>query len=483
MRVVIVGGGIVGTRLARHLIDDGNEVSLVEADEERARRASNHLDCLIINDEGNNTRVLEDAGIARADALVAVTRCDEVNMITCALAEAHYPDVLKIARVSNEGYLPRRPVGVPLAAFRDVFAAGGKTLGVDYFVHSNIEASRTALAAIEHNAAGDVLSFAGTDYELGSIEVAAGTPFDGLALKDYRRLVPGNTLVTLIERGDESILPGGETVLHAGDIVYVLAQEDEMDSVFELGSRLSPPVRKIGIAGGGQLGRLIADGLLSDDAAHKTPAATFFSFFRSFIQKRNRSLYIIEQDYEVCRELAAEFPAAVVLNEDISDETFVAEEKLGSLDLIVTTTGNPELNIITALYLKSLGVKRAVVMVGNDGYAKIARRLGIDVVIPVKSVMVDSILSRLAGSGVSSIRRLGNGATSILELTLAGGAPCVGETIVAFRAVGALLLLVERGGQSFIPHGDYVFQEDDKVVVLLKKEDGNAVERFFAVNL
>jgi trk system potassium uptake protein TrkA len=191
---------------------------------------------------------------------------------------------------------------------------------------------------------------------------------------------------------------------------------------------------------------------------------------------------IIEQDYRVCKELAARFPGALVLNEDISDESFVAEERIGELDLIITATANQELNMIAAIYLKSRGVKRAVAMVTGSGYETIARQLGVDVVIPMKSVVVDSILSHLMGGGIRGIHRLGDGSVGIIEVEIGPDSPAAEKAITEFKLPsGGLVMLVKRGGVSFIPRGDYVFQGGDKVVLIAKNGSEAELEKFFGV--
>ena len=104
MKIVIVGAGFTGTQLARRLINEKNEVTLIDNNAETVGHASNSLDCSVIPADGNSLETLEAAGIAKADALVCVTSSDEVNMITCSLVDAVYPDVLKIARVRNYAY-------------------------------------------------------------------------------------------------------------------------------------------------------------------------------------------------------------------------------------------------------------------------------------------------------------------------------------------------------------------------------------------
>jgi trk system potassium uptake protein TrkA len=178
--------------------------------------------------------------------------------------------------------------------------------------------------------------------------------------------------------------------------------------------------------------------------------------------------------------LAARFPEALVLNEDISDESFVAEERIGELDLIITATANQELNMIAAIYLKSRGVKRAIAMVTGSGYETIARQLGVDVVIPMKSVVVDSILSHLMGGGIRGIHRLGDGSVGIIEVEIGPDSPAADKAITEFKlSAGGLVMLAKRGGVSFIPKGDYVFQGEDKVVLIAKNGSEGELERFF----
>ncbi|MDR2864686.1 MAG: NAD-binding protein [Spirochaetaceae bacterium] len=488
MRVIIVGAGHVGTQLARQLTGEKNDVSLIESNEERARHASNRLDCLVIHDEGNKPQVLEEAGIGKADALVCLTNSDEINMIICALAAERYPALLKIALVRNDGCFGEKRIKNTKRLAEPSSASdkseGNHFLGVDYFIHPNIEASRTALNAIEHNASGEILSFSETDYQLSSIKIAEESPLSGLELQNFRTLMPGDALITLIERDDECLLPSGSTILQTGDRVYMLAREEAMNKLFEMGNKKERAIRKIGIVGGGQLGSLIAAGLLSNPHTEDGIIKSFFSSLPGFIKKSSRKIFIIEQDYGVCKTLSAEFPDAIVLNEDISDENFITEERLNDLDLIVTATGNQELNVITALYLKSRGVKRAIAMVSSDGYAYIARRLGVDIVIPVRSVVVDSLLSRLMGGGVRGIHRLGGGAISIFEIEIGENAPVVETSITKFRiSQGALLMLVQRGKTSFLPRGDYIFKVGDKIVILTKKGGKKEIEKYFGVNL
>jgi trk system potassium uptake protein TrkA len=481
MRIVIVGAGMVGTQLARHLIREKHDVSLIESNEERARHASNRLDCLVVQGEGNNLSALEEAGIAKADALICVTESDELNMITCGLAASRYPASLKIARVRNDDYLRlyQATGGEPLSE-------GRKALGIDYFVHPDIEASRSVLNAIEHGAMGDIITFENTPYELGSVDIAQGSAFDGLVLKDFHDLVKKECLVTLLERKGESLLPGGATILNAGDRISVLANGKDLDHIFTLAGRTERVLRKIGIVGGGRIGTLIAEGLLGIENSRGETSIqnrSLFGFLKTMLPRSGRRVIIIERDYDLSKELAARYPEALVLNEDISDESFVSEERIDDLDLVITATDDQEQNMIAAIYLKSRGVHRTIATVSGGGYTAIARQLGVDVVIPMKSVVVDTILSHLMGRGVMGVHRLGDGSVGILEIEIGKDTPAENKNITELKLPGGgLVMLVNRAGASFIPRGDYVFQAGDRIALNSKHGDEPEIERFFGAS-
>ncbi|MDR0447551.1 MAG: NAD-binding protein [Treponema sp.] len=490
MRVIIVGAGLVGTQLARFLIEEKHNVAIIEASEERARHVSNRLDCMVLHDEGNSINALRDAGVARADALVCVTHSDEVNMIICGLA-ARYPKLIKIARVRNDEYVQQN--------FQNHMEDGNAPpMGINYFIHPDVEAARSALDSIEHGAVGNILSFSNTPYELGTIDISGGSSFDGLVLNNFRSFMEKDSLITLVERKGKSILPMGTTRLEAGDRIYLLAKEEKLNAGFLLAGYSDKPLRKIGIVGGGRLASLIAAGLLSREkrkinevrnydetgspsASKKKNTMGLFSFIKTLIPRGLQKVVIIEQDYRICRELADRFPDALILNEDISDENFVAEEHIADLDLIVTATQHQEFNIVTAVYLKSQGVARAVAMVTSTGYAAIARQLGVDVVIPIKTVVVDAILSKLIGGGAMEVHSLGDGSVGVLEVEINPGCRAEGKSLKEFALPeGALVMLVNRKTEEdFIPQGDYVYTAGHRLILIARNGTEMEIEGIF----
>jgi len=463
MRIVIAGAGNTGAQLAKFLIQEKHDVSLIEANEDRAKHVSNRFDCMVIHNNANNVKVLIEAGIEKADALICVTGSDEFNMIICGLASSFISEnkkLIKIARVYNDDYMQLiRP-------------EGGRFLGIDHFIHPGMEAACSIIKAIEHGVIGDIVSFSDTPYELGSIEIVKGSAMDGLVLKDYRKLVKHESLVTLVEHENEVMLPSGSTELIHGDRIHVLADNKKLPEIYKLAGDTQKPIRKIGIAGGSKVGMLIAEGLLEKDSI----------IYQSIKNKntKNHSVVFFDHDSKMCYKLAARFPSALVLHEDISDESFASYEELSGLDCLITATSDDELNIITAVYMKSKGIRRTIAIVNGSGHAAMARHLGVDVVIPMMSVVVDSILSHLMGSNVKEVHSLGYENIDLIEAEIEKDAPVIDKPISAFKlSEGGLLLLVNRDGVSFIPKGDYIFKEGDRIVVIANVDSHSEIERYW----
>jgi trk system potassium uptake protein TrkA len=123
-------------------------------------------------------------------------------------------------------------------------------------------------------------------------------------------------------------------------------------------------------------------------------------------------------------------------------------------------------------------------MVAGPGYAAIARQLGLDVVLPMTTVVVDSILSHLMGRGVKEVHRLGDGSVDIIEVEIGKDAAVTDTGIPGFGlSAGGLLMLVNRRGNSFIPRGDYVFREGDRLVLIAKTGSRAEIEKNFGAKL
>ena len=249
MKTVIVGGGLTGMQLARRLINERNDVVIIENNEETARHLANRLNCAVLNADGNSLDTLEKADIQHSDALVCVTSSDEVNMITCSLADAVYPRVLKIARVRNYAYYVNTTTAA-LSHSASQNANHRPLYGIDFMVHPDVEAANSILKAIEHGASTEVIAFENTTYEMCRLSLESGSKMEGKLVKDVRALTDKPFSVCYVESADNAVLADGFTPLAVGDKIGILTERANISAMLDLCGSKAQSLKKIALNAG-----------------------------------------------------------------------------------------------------------------------------------------------------------------------------------------------------------------------------------------
>ena len=475
MKIVIVGAGFTGRQLAKKLINERNEVVLIDNSEEVVRHASNSLDCDVKEMDGNNLDNLEEVGIGKADALVCVTANDEVNMITCSLVDSVYPDILKIARVRNFSYYMNTAAAVKKHA--ETFSGKHRPLyGIDFMVNPDIEAAEAVVHAVESGAVSDVVTFENSEYEISRITITQGAPIAGQQLKNVRKLTSKPFLIAYVESGEKTSLPSGPTVLNAGDSIGVLSRKEDIGDLLALCGASVESLDKIALVGAGRIGTLIADRLI------KKQDNSFLSKFFGKRVKVGKDFAIVDQDDVFTKEASERYPNARVFKGDITDESFLREEGLTEYDLVICATHNRELNMVVAAYLESLGVGRSVSLVESSTFAQIARKLGVDVPVPLRDTVVDSIMSHLRGKSVTGIHTVSEGQLEIVECVLSPSSKLVGKSLLDIANPGAFLVMLEKkaGSQNYvIPVGSTILDANDQLIIITLAEETEKLLKLF----
>lgn len=463
MNIVIVGAGITGSELARRLISRKHDVTLIERDEETARHAANRLDCMVIHAAGNDTQILIDANIYKADALIAVTDSDELNMIICGIADSLAPDVVKIARVRNENYV------------KSLNTSNERTLGINSLVYPDEEAALAIIKIIEHGAVSDILSFNDSSYEITQFAIGKGSKVDGVTVRDLHGHVDSPFIVVAVQQENRNRIPSGDTLLSAGDRVSILTKPEHVQKFYTLAGFETLPFKRIAVVGMSRIGKLIAEYL-----AKKMHTNSFKSFFGKSFTK-TRSFSIVEKDEKTAKAAAAEFPSVTVYNADITDEAFAEEIGLDSFDLVISTTENYESNMITSTYLKTFGVYKTIALVQSSIMKNIAYKIGIDAAISFKDVVVDTIMGKLLGKNVTSFHSMCGGSLEIIELSISENSPAVGKTLKDIAEHGIfLVLLVNSESEYTIPTGGTELHCNDKLIFIVKSSKSDEIIRLFS---
>jgi len=467
--VIILGAGRVGWQLAHQLINEGRKITIIEKNPEEGLRIADRLDCRVITGEGNNLPILREAGIENANYFVSVTKSDEINMIACSLVAAEYPEPVTVARVRNVAYTGTRMVRQRL-------------YGIDHIINPEIEAARAVIRSIERGAVGTVNQFSDSGLTLTSVSILPECPFIGRSIREIRMNLTGNFLVPLIIRNNDSSIPDGDTRILENDILYVIAMPQDTDElILASGLRKSEKseLKRIVIVGGGRIGRYVADYLLErDDGEALSNAGTWIRLIDRFRKKSPaRSVHFIERDYAVGRELADRYPSALITNADISDEEISEAGLLEGCDLLVSATGNQELNLISALYAKNQGVFRTIALVRMSSYVEMAREMGVDVTVSVSDTMVEGILRILRKGNIRSIHTIAGSDFEIIDFLLDSDSPLVGKAIKNCRLPkNSLILMVKRGSEYSLPDGNLQLNDGERVIIITLREETRRLE-------
>ena len=470
MKIVIIGAGFTGMQLARTLIEEGNAVVLIDNDAERVRHAGDQLDGLVVKAEGNNLEALEEAGIASADALVTLTEDDETNMITCSLVDAVYPRIFKIARVRNYAYYAG--AARTLSHHAEAFANGRPLFGIDRMLHPDVEAAEAIGRALAHGAIGDVTALGG-GFCITNLPVGAGCPLDGIALRALHDLPGWRYLIAYVETASGAALPSGETVLRAGDRIGVLSRAADINALAPFVSATSESIGRIAILGAGRIGRLVLD----SRSAGSSP-----SLFERLAGRGGEAEHflMVDDDPDRCREAAELNPGVRVLCGDILDDDLVMEEGIGACDLFVAASDNYERNLIAAAYLKSRGVPKTIVLTADSAFGGIASQLGVDVAVPMRDTLVDSIMSHLRGANVTAVHTVCGRQFEIVEYDLPQDSPAGGKTLRELAKPGDFLVLLVRapGCENVVPNGETVLRAGAHLVIISRAGDRRVLRAF-----
>ncbi len=450
MKVVILGAGRRGIRLARHLVEENKDVIIIDEDIDDVNTAMSQVDCLAFTGSGTSLEDLSDAGIDDADAFVALTGSDETNLVSSGIAASEFKVPLTIASIRNLSYTGYSGIGNSL-------------MGISHLVNPTQEVAQYIYQDVERGIYSDIISFENSSLLLYNVFVEEKSPYNGKQVKQVRMELNANFIIAALNRNGEAIVPSGDTVIRTGDTLSLVAHENSVDKILSSVGRRTQKPKRIAIVGGTQ----VADFLL-----------------RAIPKFQHKDIAIIDMDKEVCEKFATMYPDVLVLNADITNESVFEEENLRAFDLMVCLTYNDELNIITASYAKHFGIKNSMALVNqNPNYVRMASHLGIDSIISTQDVTVDSLMRYMHGQNVASMHSMFDGQIEAFEFTITAGNPVIGMALknIDMRGKGIIAGVTKRDGTTKIPGGLYVIEAGDAIITIVERKSADFIQKLLHV--
>ncbi|MDH3643053.1 MAG: Trk system potassium transporter TrkA [Gammaproteobacteria bacterium] len=455
MKILILGSGQVGSTAAYHLArEEANEVTIVDLNPGTLRELQDRLDVRTVVGHAAHPETLRRAGAEDADMIIALTNSDEINMIACQVAYTMFRTPTKIARIRAAEYINAEGL------------LRQEAIPVDMWISPEELVTKHVEQLIHYPGAFQVLEFANGAVRL----VGARADRDGLlvgqqikALQDH---IPGiETRIAALYRQGQSIVPDGNTLIRENDEVFFIAARKDIRLVMSEMRKLEDPVRRVVIAGGGNIGFRLA----------------------STLEDTNQ-VKVIERDKVRARAISERLAKAIILNGDAADEELLLEENIDSADVFVALTNAEEANILSAMLAKRLGCKKVMALINRPSYAELMETGSIDVAISPQQITLSALLAHVRKGDVVKVHSLRRGRAEAIE-AIAHGAE--GESRVVGRAIedislppGTTINAIVRGDQVMQAHHDTVVQPDDHVILFMTdRRQIDEVEKLFEVGV
>jgi trk system potassium uptake protein TrkA len=434
VRVLIAGGGQVGALIARRLTREGNEVTILDPDPERCAELEETLDAKVVQGSASRLRTMRRAGIRDAQMLIAVTDTDEVNLLSCLIAQAEAPGAIKVARLRTH----------EVGEWRKVAAASG--LRIDLLIHPERELAERVMRVIRLPGVSDVVDFADGRVKLFGMQVEPGSWLAGRTLQHIQEQgAPPDSLVAMIFRGPQVIIPHGAVDVREGDHLYTLATSANLQDVIRfMGLAGSRRLDRVFVVGGKQLGITCAE----------------------LLERQGASVKLFERDARRSARIAEILDQTVVIRADGTDQAILEEENVQGVDAFLAFTNEDEVNIIASLLARRLGAHKVVALINRLNYLPMAQRLGVHTAVSPRLAAVDLILQFVRKGRVMSVTTFREEEAEAIELVATERSPYVGRKLKELRfprgsIVGAI---VHPDGEVSVPRGEVEIRPGDRVI-------------------
>ena len=435
MRVIVIGAGVVGYTIARKLSTEGQDVVLIDKDERCLRDVKESLDVRMIRGSGSSPKVLMEAGIDKADMVIAVTDSDEVNMVACLIAGTQSKVPRKIARIRDRDYMSYTRI------FEEDY------IDLDLNINPERVAAERILKIMDVPGAVDVVDFFDGKVKLVGCRLTGKCGVTGKTVGALHEMEKKeHFLVVAIHRGSETIIPKADTVLEKDDLLMTVTLAEEAKNVMALlvGAEESLGNRLV-IVGGGDIGFNIAEHI-DKAGSHKVK--------------------IIERNEARCAWLAERLDKTIVICGDGTDRDLLMEENVSETDTFIAVTNDEEANILTSLLAKRLGADRCITLIDKPEYLSMVSTIGIDVAVSPRLCSVSDILQFVRRGKVLSVKALLEEKLEALETVAMETSDIVDRPLRDIKVPhGAIIGAIERNGKVTLPTASTVIKPDDRVAI------------------
>ena len=461
MNIIICGAGRVGFTIAKLLSEQGHSITVIDQSSEDIQKINDSLDVKAIVGKATYPSILEKANAAETDMIIAVTRNDEINMLICQIAFSIFNIPKKIARIRSQDYLNPK--------FTRVY--NKENLPIDVIISPEIEIARSIQRKLEAPGALDSVPFAENQIRLLEILIKDNCKLIGLKLNELTNKFPNlDANIVAIIRNEKSFIPKKTDQVKVNDKIYVIINSSQMAETLEAFGHSEKISKKILIIGGGNIGYNLAKNI--EDTLEGV------------------RVKIVEKDKTRSEYLANELNNTIVINGNGLDEEVLSEANLDEAETVLALTNDDEDNLMVSVLVekfakdqKDIEDKRTMALINKPNYSLLQSSLKIDDLIDPRMNTVSSILKHIHKGTIENAYTISNGEYEVIEAEIIESSELINKELKNSNLpeeirIGAVL----RNKKVIIPKSDFIFQKDDQIVLIVKKDTVGVVENLFRLS-
>ena len=455
MNIIICGAGQVGFSISKQLSSQGHSITVIDESTEFIKKINEAQDVKGIVGRATLPSVLENAGAEKADMIIAVTRNDETNMVVCQLASSLFNIQKKIARIRTKDFLEGK--------WNKLY--NKSNIPIDVIISPELEVAKSLYRRLEAPGALDNVPFANNKVKMLEIAIEKECPIINTPIKSLTEKFPNfkANIIGAVRKEKFTFLKKNDKLLE-GDNVYLIVSSDQLNEILKSFGHEEKVSNKILIIGGGNIGLNVAK-LLE----------------KNFEDAR---IKIIEKNKQRAEEIATELSSSIVINGDALDEEILKEAKLEESETVLALTNDDENNIMACVLAEKTGSKkRTIAVVNKSNYSLLQSSLNIDDLVDPRMTTVSKIMEHVHKGTIGTVYSILDGEYEFIEAKILEKSDLINKKIGEANLPEHIRIgAVARKDKVIIPRSDFIFEKDDLVVFLAKREHLQEVEDIFSVS-
>ena len=453
MKTIICGAGEVGKSIAEKLSKEGFEVTVIDDSKEYLKKISDSMDVKTILGASSLPSILSSAGARDCDILIAVTKSDETNMISCQIGYSLFNIPTKIARIRQQDYLK----GEWLSLYNK------ENLPIDAIISPENEVAKAIYRRIHAPGTIDMLDLVRNRLKFVGLKCEDNCPFLNKAIKDISvELESLITNILFIFRGDEKFLVDSKTKLQKNDIVYFVVDNDNFNIVMKKFGHEEIESQKNVIVGGGNIGYYLAKKIEEED--------------------KHNSTKLIESDKKRSEYLASNLKSVTIVNGDGLENEILEEVDISEAGNFIAVTDDDEVNILSSLLAKRAGALNCMTLINNSSYSSLLNNIGIDITIDPKRITISKILQKVRSGRIMSDYTIGDGFGEVIEAEILANSDFVNNNLSELKLPKSIRTgVILRKDQIIIPNNNTKFEEGDDVVFFSETDSVKKLEKLLSI--